>query len=84
MITLQEVTTALRRAAHGTTVVSEMPHPPPFLAGYDAALDDLHTFLDNTGPYWQRLLPAAVLPPPAALRERFDQRYGAALRGGDP
>jgi hypothetical protein len=38
-------------------------------------------FLDLSGVWWQRLVPAAMIPGAAVLRERFCQRYGAALHG---
>jgi hypothetical protein len=82
MMTLHQVHTELLSAAQGTPVVSEMPPPPPpFLQGYVAALEDVKMFLDLSGVWWQRLVPAAMIPGAAVLRERFCQRYGAALHG---
>jgi len=81
MITRQHVHTELLTAAQGTAVALEVPQHPPFLQGYVAALQDFKQVMDNTGVWWQPLVPAPVLSDAVALRETFCARHEAALQG---
>jgi hypothetical protein len=81
MHTLQHVHTELMTAAQGTAVTLELPQHAPFLQGYVAALQDFKTLMDNTGVWWQPLVPLGVLEDAVALRQSFLQRHEAALNG---
>lgn len=83
LIRLDDVHAALLTAAQGRLPAPDDSRQQAFLHGYVAALEDLKRLLDDTGVWWQRLVPQEQLGPEVARRTRaaFLERHQAFLSG---
>ena len=72
---------ALLAVAQASLPQPEDPQQRAFLQGYVAAMEDLKHFMDDTGVWWQRLVPKDQLGTEVALRTGFLERHQAFLSG---
>jgi len=83
MLRLDEVHAALLAVAQERLPAPAEPLQCGFLRGYIAAMEDFKRFMDDTGVWWQRLVPKDQLGSEVALRTAFLERHQAFLRGAD-
>jgi hypothetical protein len=84
MSELDEVHAALLATAQARLPALAGPPQRAFLDGYLAAMEDFKHFMDNTGVWWQRLVPKDQLATEVALRTAFLERHWAYLCSAEP
>ncbi len=80
MIALNDVQQAVLTAAQAKGRTPALLEQVRFIQGYVAALEDLKHILEDTGVWWQRLVPNQVLCSEVDLRAHFARRLQEVLR----